>query len=90
MTKSTPMCVRTGVGTRGPNGIVPISRGSNSYTFCVAADVESDSSCAASSDLVTIPAFSANGFYNDATGLGTVDAASFVPALDRISGFTGP
>src|SRR6202034_2507436 len=27
--------------TRGSNGIVPISRGSNSYTFCIPADVQS-------------------------------------------------
>jgi subtilase family serine protease len=66
------------------DGIVPISAGSNSYTYCKAADVSSStSSCALSSDLVTVPGFSANGSYNDATGLGTVDAALFVPALAR-------
>jgi subtilase family serine protease len=69
-----------------PDGIVPISQGSNSYTFCLAADVESDGSCASSSDLVTVPGFSANGSYNDATGWGTVDAALFVPALARFAG----
>lgn len=63
------------------NGIVPISQGGNSYTFCIAADVKSNGSCAASSDLVTVPGFQANGYYNNATGWGTVDAASFVPAL---------
>jgi subtilase family serine protease len=73
----------------GPDGIVPISRGANSYTFCVAADVASDSSCASSSDLVTVPGFSANGYYNDATGWGTVDAASFVPALARAAAAIG-
>ena len=68
-----------------PDGIVPISQGSNTYTFCLAADVQSDGSCASSSDLVTVPGFAANGYYNDATGWGTVDAASFVPALARFA-----
>ena len=68
------------------NVIVPISAGSNSYTFCIAGDL-SNSSCAASSDLVTVPGFSANGSYNDATGWGTVNAASFVPALARNVGY---
>lgn len=63
------------------NGIVPISQGSNTYTFCLAADVQSNSSCASSSDLVTVPGATANGAYNDATGWGTVNAAAFVPAL---------
>jgi subtilase family serine protease len=63
------------------NGIVPVSQGTNTYTFCKAADVKSNSSCASSSDLVTVPGFSANGSYNNATGWGTVDAARFVPAL---------
>ena len=40
-----------------PDGIVPISQGSNSYTFCIAADIESNGSCASSSDLVTVPGF---------------------------------
>jgi len=70
----------------GADGIVPISRGSNTYTFCRTADVKSNSSCASSADLVTVPGFQANGAYNDATGLGTVNAASFVPALARIGG----
>ena len=64
-----------------PDGIVPISQGSNSYTFCPAAHVKSNGSCASSSDLVTVPGFDANGSYNNATGWGTVDAALFVPAL---------
>ena len=68
-----------------PDGIVPISQGSNTYTFCRAADIQSDGSCASSSDLVTVPGFSGNGYYNDATGWGTVDAASFVPALARFA-----
>jgi subtilase family serine protease len=68
-----------------PDGIVPISQGSNSYTFCIAADVESDDSCPSSSDLVSVPGFGANGYYNDATGWGTVDAASFVPTLARFA-----
>jgi subtilase family serine protease len=68
------------------NGIVPISHGTNAFTFCKAADVGSDSSCASSSDLVSVPGFSANGSYNDATGWGTVNAALFVPALARFAG----
>ena len=63
------------------DGIVPVSSGDNSYTFCKAADVKGDGSCASSADLVTVPGSSANGSYNNATGWGTVDAASFVPAL---------
>jgi subtilase family serine protease len=69
-----------------PDGIVPISHGDNSYTFCIAADIESNSSCSSSSDLVSVPGFSADGYYNDATGWGTVNAASFVPALARFAG----
>jgi subtilase family serine protease len=66
----------------GPHsGIVPITKGGNTYTFCEAADVQSNDSCASSSDLVTVPGFHANGTYNDATGWGTVNAAAFVPAL---------
>jgi subtilase family serine protease len=72
--------------SRAPHGIVPIFRGNNSYTFCIAADIESDGSCASSSDLVTVPGFYANGWYNNATGWGTVDAALFVPALARFAG----
>jgi subtilase family serine protease len=73
--------------SRTPDGIVPISQGNNTYTYCIAADVESNGSCPSSSDLVTVPGFSANGSYNDATGWGTVDAASFVPALAFFAGF---
>src|SRR6202453_234918 len=51
--------------SRVPDGIVPVSQGNNSFTFCVAADIQSDGSCASSSDLVTVPGFDANGFYND-------------------------
>jgi subtilase family serine protease len=68
-----------------PDGIVPISQGSNSYTFCPAAHIKSNGSCASSSDLVTVPGFPANGSYNNATGWGTVDAALFVPALARFA-----
>src|ERR1700691_5992751 len=71
--------------SRVPDGIVPISQGSNTYTYCIAADIASDASCASSSDLVTVRGFHANGFYNDATGWGTVNAASFVPALARFA-----
>jgi subtilase family serine protease len=76
--------------SRGSSGIVPISRGSNTYTYCIAADVESNGSCPSSSDLVTVPGFPANGSYNDATGWGTVDAALFVPALAHFTGYRGP
>jgi len=72
--------------SRVPDGIVPIYQGGNTYTFCIAADVEGDGSCPSSSDLVTVPGFHANGSYNDATGWGTVDAALFVPALARFAG----
>jgi subtilase family serine protease len=71
---------------KAADGIVPISKGSNSYTFCKAADINSAGSCASSSDLVTVPGFKANGSYNNATGWGTVDAASFVPALAGYAG----
>jgi len=73
-------------GSGARDGIVPISRGGNSYTYCVAADVQTDDSCASSADLVTVPGFHANGSYNDATGWGTVNAAAFVPALARFAG----
>jgi len=64
------------IAERGvPHGIVPISQGGNGYTFCIAAHVKTNSSCASSSDLVSVPGFYANGSYNDATGWGTVDAA---------------
>jgi hypothetical protein len=68
------------------NGIVPISTGTNSYTFCIAADEESNDSCPSSADLVTVPGSNANGSFNDATGWGTVNAALFVPALARYAG----
>ena len=68
-----------------PDGIVPISQGSNTFTFCPADDVQSNGSCASSSDQVTVPGFDANGSYNNATGWGTVDAAVFVPALARFA-----
>jgi subtilase family serine protease len=73
--------------SRVRDGVVPISQGGNTYTFCTPIDIQSDGSCASSSDLVTVPGFHANGFYNDATGWGTVDAASFVPALARFGSF---
>jgi subtilase family serine protease len=69
-----------------PDGIVPIFRGHNTFTFCLAADIQSDGSCASSSDLVRVPGFHANGSYNLATGWGTVNAALFVPALARFAG----
>jgi subtilase family serine protease len=68
------------------DGIVPITSGSNSYTYCQAADLNSSSVCASSADLVNVPGFSANGTYNNATGWGTVNAALFVPALAHTSG----
>jgi subtilase family serine protease len=68
------------------NGIVPISTGTNTYTFCIATDVESNDSCPSSADLVTVPGSNANGSYNDATGWGTVNAALFVPTLARYAG----
>ncbi|HEX3515580.1 MAG TPA: S53 family peptidase [Trebonia sp.] len=68
------------------SGIVPISKGTNSYTFCKAADIGSNGACASSTDLVNVPGFHANGSYNDATGWGTVNAAVFVPTLARYAG----
>ena len=68
------------------SGIVPISKGTNTYIFCPVADTKSNSSCAASSDLVTVPGSTANGKYNNATGWGTVNAAKFVPALAQVAG----
>ncbi|HEY0938396.1 MAG TPA: S53 family peptidase, partial [Trebonia sp.] len=53
-----------------PDGIVPISVGSNSFSYCLPGDFLSNGSCAPSSDLVTVPGFAANGRYNDATGWG--------------------
>ena len=70
---------------RGHDGIVPISQGGNTFTFCTASAVQSNGSCKSSSDLVTVPGFDANGYYNNATGWGTVNAASFVPALARFA-----
>jgi len=72
--------------SRTSGGIVPISKGSNTFTFCLAADLESSGSCPSSADLVTVPGFNANGYYNDVTGWGTVNAAWFVPALARFAG----
>ena len=66
-----------------PDGIAAISAGNNSNTFCLPGDFLSNGACASSADLVTVPGFTANGHYNDATGWGTVDAALFVPALAR-------
>jgi subtilase family serine protease len=68
------------------SGIVPISQGTNTYIFCPVANTNSDDSCAASSDLVTVPGSTANGAYNNATGWGTVNAAKFVPALAHVAG----
>jgi subtilase family serine protease len=68
------------------NGLVPISKGTNAYTFCLAADIASNDSCASSADLVNVPGSHANGSYNDATGWGTVNAALFVPSLARYAG----
>jgi subtilase family serine protease len=68
-------------GTR--NGIVPISQGTNSFTFCEPSDIGSGDACASSSDLVTVPGSSADGHYNEATGWGTLNADQFVPALAR-------
>ncbi len=75
---------------KGQNGIVPITSGTNTYKYCIAADVKSDDSCPSKSDIVTVPGFTANGSYNDATGWGTVDAASFVPTLALYASYTGP
>jgi subtilase family serine protease len=64
------------------NGIVPITRGNNTFSFCTSYDPTTD---ACTSPEITVPGFYANGSYNDATGWGTVDAARFVPALAHAS-----
>jgi len=61
------------------NGIVPIWSGNNTFSFC-------SPNVTTSCQLVTVQGFQADGFYNDATGWGTVDAAQFVPALARGAG----
>ncbi len=78
-----------------PDGIVPISQGDNTYTFCPPDDYLTSGpyaglECASQSDLVTVSGFSADGSYNDATGWGTVDAAVFVPALASFAGRGAP
>jgi subtilase family serine protease len=65
------------------SGVVPIWSGNNTYTFCTSY---SSTTGACTSAPVTVRGFQADGFYNDATGWGTVDAARFVPALARSSG----
>jgi len=64
----------------GDNGIVPITKGNNTFTFCTTYD---PTTSACTSTPITVPGFYAHGYYNDATGWGTVDAARFVPALAR-------
>jgi subtilase family serine protease len=68
-------------GSGSSSGIVPISKGSNSYTFCKVADTKSNGACSSAAGPVFVRGFAANGSYNNATGLGTVNAAEFVPAL---------
>jgi len=58
----------------GDNGIVPITSGNNTFSFCSPYVTKT---C----KLVTVPGYSAHGSYNMATGWGTVDAAKFVPEL---------
>jgi len=53
------------------NGIVPVRSGNNSVAFPSGGKV------------VTVKGFQATATYNLATGLGTIDAARFVPALVR-------
>ena len=70
-------------GHGGNNGIVPITSGNNTFTFCTSFLTSNANECASPSDLVTVPGFRADGSFSDATGWGTVDAARFVPALAR-------
>jgi hypothetical protein len=72
--------------SKGSHGIVPISQGGNTFTFCRAADLQSDSSCASSSDLVTVHGLRGQRLLQQRNRMGTVDAASFVPALARFAG----
>ncbi len=56
------------------NGIVDVTQGTNAVSFHNAAH-----------KLVIVPGFSATTGYDLASGLGTVDAALFVPALVKVA-----
>jgi subtilase family serine protease len=58
-------------------GIIDITAGTNTYTFCSA-------SCGTATEVnTTVPGFQATEGYDMSSGLGTVDAAAFVAALSR-------
>jgi subtilase family serine protease len=60
-----------------PNGIVDVTIGNNTFTFCQA-------NCGAPNQVdVTVPGFAAARGYDMASGLGTIDANRFVRALAR-------
>lgn len=58
-------------------GVVPISEGNNTVWWTT------------SGHRVTVQGYSANGAYNLATGVGTVNAAAFVPELAKTAGAVG-
>jgi subtilase family serine protease len=61
-------------------GIIDVTMGSNPITFC-------NANCGTPQEQdITIPGFTAAPGYDLASGWGTVDAATFVPALARSSG----
>lgn len=58
-----------------PNGIVDVTAGNNTFTFC-------QSACGTTAEVdVTVPGFAAGPGYDMASGLGTIDANRFVRAL---------
>lgn len=65
---------------RGLGGLVDITRGNNTYTFCSAK-------CGKAGEVdTTVPGFRAVAGYDMASGLGTVDGVRFVSALCRANG----
>jgi kumamolisin len=56
------------------DGIVDITKGNNTFTF------------SSGSKTIVVPGFKARAGYDMASGLGTVNAAVFVPALARLAG----
>jgi subtilase family serine protease len=68
----------------GHSGIVDITSGTNAYTFCTA-------NCGDSNEVdITVPGQAARPGYDTSSGVGTVNAAKFVPALAALGRFTWP
>ncbi|TMD84909.1 MAG: protease [Chloroflexi bacterium] len=60
---------------RADSGLVDVTSGDNSYTFCASA-------CGTAAEVdTTVPGFSAGPGYDMASGLGTIDATRLVAAL---------